>query len=89
MSFQEFNPTYISTNTTTAIEANSRVIKLHTVVIPKATAGTVTFQDKAGTTYFVLPAASIGTLIFDVNLPNGLSVVTASADTIIVNTAKL
>ena len=89
MSFQEFNATAISTATTTNIETNSRQIKLHTVICPKATTGTVTFNDKAGTTYFVLPIGSIGTFIFDINLPNGLSIVTSAGDTVIANTAKL
>ncbi len=83
-----FSPLYIHTQTTT-VAAASGVVVLHTVIIPKTTGGTITFQDKAGTAYFVFPASTIaGSYMFDVALGNGLSIVTASGDTLIVNSAQ-
>lgn len=81
-------PTYISTATTTNITTGN--VQIHTIVCPIALTGTATFQDRAGSpvAYFVLPIGSIGTFIFDVNLPNGLAVVTSAADKLIVNTKQ-
>lgn len=87
---QEFQTAYIATATTTNIVAANKNLKIHSVVVPKATAGTVTFNDRTGSpvTYFTFPASTVGaTYIFDSVFPNGLSVITASADIIIVNYA--
>lgn len=78
---------YISTQTTTNIEASAKNILIHTVICPIALTGTATFQDIASSaaTYFVLPIGSIGSLEFESIFPNGLAVVTSAADKLIVN----
>jgi hypothetical protein len=82
-----YSPGYIHTQTTTVIAA-SGYVDIGTVVIPAATSGTVTFQDKSGTAYFVFPSSTpAGSYRFNCVVGNGLSVVTASADTLIVNCA--
>ncbi len=85
----DFNkPTYIHTQTTTPI-ATSGSVTVHTVVIPKTTGGTITFQDIAGTAYFVFPASTIaGSYLLDGVCGNGLDVVTGAGDTLIVNSAQ-
>lgn len=85
---ETFSSTYISSQTTTTIEANARNITIHTVNCPIATTGTVTFQDIAGSpaTYFVLPIGSIGSFRLDATYPNGLKVVTSAGDKVIVTT---
>ncbi len=78
-------PTYIHTQTTTHI-ATSGSVNVHTVIIPKTTSGTITFQDIAGTAYFVLPASTIANSYkFDSVCGNGLDVVTGAGDVLIVN----
>lgn len=75
---------YISTNTTTHVVTGSENLTLHTVICPVATSGDITFQDTVTpTTYFVLPAGSVGSFRLDLKLPLGLDVVTASADKVI------
>ncbi len=84
-------PTYITTNTTTHIAAIGVDAVVHTVIIPKTTSGTVTFQSLAATpvVYFVLPAATIaGSYLLDTVCGNGLDVVTSASDVVIVNTAS-
>lgn len=82
--FLECRGTYISSATTTNITAGKTF--LHTIVCPIATTGTVTVQDRAGTpnVYFVLPIGSIGTLTLDIELTNGLAVVTSAGDNCII-----
>lgn len=84
----EFNTiTYIHTQTTTHITTTGSTT-IHTVIIPKTTSGTITFQSIAATpvVYFVLPASTIaGSYKFDGVCGNGLDVVTAAGDTLIVN----
>lgn len=78
---------YISTNATTHVQPTGSVI-VHTVVIPKTTTGSVTFQSTAASavTYFVLPTATIaGTYTFNSVCGNGLDVVTSASDVVIVN----
>ncbi len=80
-------PTYIHTQTTTHI-ATSGSVTVHTVVIPKTTSGSITFQSVAATpvTYFVLPASTIaGSYKFDGVCGNGLDVVTGAGDVAIIN----
>lgn len=76
----------ISTQTTTSVVTGGNV-HIHTIVCPKATTGTVTFNDVAGSpaTYFVLPIGSIGTFIMDAVYPNGLSVITSAGDNVLIN----
>ncbi|MGH7249354.1 MAG: hypothetical protein ACREGC_00085 [Minisyncoccia bacterium] len=84
-------PTYITTNTTTHIAALGDETTIHTVIIPKTTSGTVTFQSLADTpvVYFVLPTATIaGSYLFDCVCGNGLDVVTSASDVVIVNSAS-
>jgi len=85
MIIQQYQQTYIS-STTPAVIAASGNLTLHTVVVPKALSGTATFANSAATTYFVLPAASIGSLQFDCSIPNGLTVTMSAAEKIIVTT---
>lgn len=82
--FNDFK--YINTGATTPVQKAGNV-RLYSVVCPKATTGTVTFNDLATSpnTYFVLPIGSIGTFLFRCVLPNGLSVITSAADTVIIN----
>lgn len=84
----QYQPTYISTSTTTTIEGASKNISIHTVVCPIALTGTATFEDVTGSpvTYFVLPIGSIGTLRLDAIFPNGLKVVTSASDKLIITT---
>jgi len=84
----EYQTKYISTATTTTLALAGRNSKIHTIVIPKTTTGTVTFQDKTGTpvTQFVLPASTVaGTYIIDSVFGNGLDVITSQADVVIIN----
>lgn len=80
-----YTPTFISTATDTVIGVGTTFV--HTVVLPKATAGIVTLEKIDGTDYIALPAGSIGTLILDSVFP-GLSIKTASADFVIVTSEK-
>lgn len=81
-----FKPTFISTATDTAIGTGN--VFVHTICFPKATAGIVTLEQTDGTDYIALPVGTIGTLIFDSVFPSGLSVKTASADFLIVNSGQ-
>lgn len=76
-----YKPTFISTATDTVI--GNGTVFVHTICIPKATAGIVTLEKIDGTDYIALPAGSIGTFILDCAFP-GLSIKTASADFVIV-----
>lgn len=90
--FQECNPTYITTSTTTHIAVVGINVLVHTVVVPKTTTGSITFRDLTASpvTYFVLPAATVaGTYTFDARCGNGLDVVTFAADVVIVNAVVL
>lgn len=83
--------TYISSQTTTHISAIGVDTVVHTVIIPKTTSGTITFQSLAATpvVYFVLPASTIaGSYLLDAVCGNGLDVVTAGSDVLIVNSAS-
>lgn len=81
---EQFQYKAISTNTTTVFAASGN-ITVHTVCFPKATAGTVTFQDAAAAAYITFPASTVaGTYRLDSVFGNGLSVVTASADNVVV-----
>lgn len=91
MTREIYNPTYISSSTTTTVYSSGNVF-IHTVVLPKSNSGDITFEDVAGSpaTYFVIPASSAaGTYIFDSIFPNGLKVVTAASDKVIVNSSQL
>lgn len=84
----QYQLTAITTQTTTTIVSDSRNVTIHTVNCPKATTGTVTFNDITGSpvTYFVLPIGSIGSFVLDISCGNGLKVVTSAADTVLVTT---
>lgn len=83
--FQQFQPTYIATATTTVIAAAGN-ITIHTITCPIALTGTATFQNASAGAYFVLPIGSIGSFRLDSMCPTGLSVVTSAADKLIVTT---
>ena len=79
--------TYLS-GATTAHIATSGEVTIHTVEIPVTTVNTITFRSTAATpvTYFVLPASTIaGSYLLDGVCGNGLDVVTAAGDVLIVN----
>ncbi len=83
-------PTYIHTQTTTHIATSGEVV-VHTVIIPKTNSGAITFQSIAATpvTYFVFPASTIaGSYKINGVCGNGLDVVTAAGDVLIVNSAQ-
>lgn len=84
----QYQPTYISTATTTTIEGSAKNITIHTVNIPIATTGTVTFEDITASPviYFVFPIGSIGSFRLDSICSNGLKVVTSATDKVIVTT---
>lgn len=81
----QYQPTYISTATTTVIQAAGN-ISIHTVNCPIALTGTATFQNASAAAYFVLPIGSIGSFRLDMVCANGLSVVTSAGDKLIVTT---
>jgi len=59
---------------------------VHSIIIPKASANTITLEDASGTDYFVFPSATVaGCYIFDAVFPSGLTVTTAGADVGVVN----
>lgn len=67
---------------TTAVATGN--VMVHTLIIPKTTAGTVTLVDTAGSpaTYYAFPASTIaGSYILDCEFGNGLQIVTSGADT--------
>ena len=86
----QYQPTYISTQTTTVIEGSAKNITVHTVNIPIALTGALTFEDITGTpvVYFVFPIGSVGTFLLDVSLSNGLKVVTAAGDKVLITTQQ-
>lgn len=74
----EFRYAYPATATTASI-ATGHVL-LHSINVPKASAGAITVLDASGNTYFAFPSATVaGTYIYDITLSNGLSVLQASA----------
>lgn len=81
----QYQPTAIKTATTTTI-ASAGNITIHTVICPKALAGTATFQSGTAAEYFVLPIGSIGSFLLDSCYPAGLAVVTSAGDTVLVTT---
>ncbi len=79
-----YTPQAFAASTTTAIFTGNGYV--HTVVIPKGSAGTITFEATDGTDYFVFPTATVaGTYIFDAVFPDGLKVTTSGADIGVVN----
>lgn len=91
MTREIYTPIYISSSTTTTIAGGAGNVFIHTVNCPIATTGAVTFEDITGSpvTYFVLPIGSIGCFILDSIFPNGLKVVTAAADKVIITNSIL
>lgn len=80
----DFNtPTAVAGGATTTIYTG--LTKLFSIVVPIALDNTVTVQSSASVTYFVLPALSIGTFEFEAMLPNGLKIVNASGQGVIIN----
>lgn len=80
----EFKTTAVSGTLPVVVGATARNCKIHTIVCPKATSGTVTVSD--GTTaYFTLPVGSIGTFILDAVFANGVTVTNSAADTVLIN----
>lgn len=75
-----FTPKAYAGSTTTTIGTGN--VFVHTVIIPKTTANTVTLEQADGTDYYVFPASTVaGTYIFDSIFPSGLVVNCAGADT--------
>ncbi len=77
-------PTLITASATTVVSTGET--NLFSVIIPVALDGTATFTNTAGTTYFVLPANTVGDFEFSCQLNDGLKVVNAATKTLIVNT---
>lgn len=82
----EYQLAYTATAATTTIATGN--INLHTINIPKASAGALSYTDSADVQYFYLPTASIGTFICDCVLNNGLKIVQASAADYVTTTWK-
>lgn len=79
-----FTPKAFAASTTTVIGTGN--VFVHTIIIPKTSAGTITLEQADGTDYFVFPSSTVaGTYIFDAVFPSGLSVVTSGADVGVVN----
>lgn len=84
----EYQASYTATAATASIATGGN-INLHTVNIPKATVGTLSFQDISNNVYFVMPTGTAGnTYIYDAVLNNGLQIVASSASDQIVTTWK-
>lgn len=82
-----YKPIAIVTNTTTAISTGATFV--HTINIPKANGGTITLEEAGGTDYVVIPASSGPIcMVLDCVFPNGLQVITASADTVIITISQ-
>lgn len=79
-----FTPTTFVGSDTTIIGTGN--VFVHSIVIAKATAGTITLENTAGDDYFVFPTATVGnTYIFDAVFPAGLKITTSGADVGVVN----
>ena len=75
---QEYQASYTATAATTTI--SSKKALLHSVNIPKATVGTLSYQDSSSNVYFAIPtAASAGSYQYDMVCNNGLKLVQSSA----------
>jgi hypothetical protein len=90
MNRQFNNYTSITTQTTTTVVSTSDLVYLHSIIAPKASGGTITLTDVASSpaTYMVLPIGTIGTMLFDIVLPNGLKVVTSAGDTVLLTWSR-
>lgn len=74
---------FAASGSTTIGTAN---VFVHSIVIPKTSAGTITLEQTDGTDYFVFPTGSgAGCYIFDAVFPSGLIVTTSGADVGVVN----
>lgn len=83
---QIFQATYTATAGTASM-VSSGVATLHTIIVPKATVGTLTYKDKSGNTYFALPTASVGpTYVLDMVCNDGLILNQSSGSDQIVTT---
>lgn len=84
----EYQASYTATAATASI-AGAGNVNLHSVNIPKATVGTLSFQDVSGNVYFAMPTGTVAnTYIYDCVLNNGLQIVATSAADQIVTTWK-
>ena len=86
---QDFKSFAVSSTTPVVMAAAGRNAFIHTIVIPKGTAGTVTIanSNSSPTTRFTLPAATVaGTYILDSTFSDGVTITnSAAADLVIVN----
>lgn len=82
-----YDPTYISTATTTVVKSGSGI--LGSIVVGETAAGAITVYDNtaaSGTVIAVLKASvAEGTYTFDASFSTGLTVVTAGASKVTVN----
>lgn len=84
----EFKSFPVASTTPVVMASAGRNLFIHTVVVPKATAGTVTFANKNATpvTQFTLPVATAaGTYVFDAVFTDGMDVTMSAVDLVIVN----
>lgn len=79
-----YTPKAFAASTSTTIGTGN--VFVHTVIIPKTSAGTITLEQTDGTDYFVFPASTVaGSYIFDAVFPSGLIVTCSGADVGVVN----
>lgn len=75
-----YTTTAFTGSATTTIGTSN--VFVHTVIIPKTTAGTVTLEATDGTDYFVFPASTVaGSYLLDTVFSSGLKITTSGADT--------
>jgi len=78
-----FQPTYISSATTTTIGTGPMI--LGTIVLGETAAGTITIKDGATTIAVLKASIAEGTYTFNCAVMKGLSIVTAGASKLTVN----
>lgn len=84
----QYQSSYTATAATTVVSTGG-LLELHTVNVPKATVGTLSYQDKNSNVYFALPTGTVGgSYRYDMTLADGLKIVQSSASDQITTTYK-
>jgi hypothetical protein len=79
---------YTATAGTASVSTGGTLV-VHTVVVPKTTGGTLSFQDVTGGVYFAFPTATIaGTYLLDATCNNGLNIIQGTGTDQITTTWK-
>ena len=82
----QYQSSYTATASTTTVSTGG-LLELHTVNVPKATVGTLSFQDRNSNVYFAMPTGTVAnTYIYDMTCADGLKIVQSSASDQIVTT---